>query len=69
MADDQDVEKELHSIVPGGDFDEPGVEELEDEELDTPEDVLNSGQYFDDISDDSVRLHLREIGKIPSIKR
>ena len=22
-------------------------------------------QYFDDISDDSVRLHLREIGKIP----
>lgn len=65
MADDQDVEKELHSIVPSGDFDEPGAEELEDEELDTPEDVLNSGQYFDDISDDSVRLHLREIGKIP----
>ena len=65
MADDQDVEKELDSIVPTGDFDEPGAEELEDEELDTPEDVLNSGQYFDDISDDSVRLHLREIGKIP----
>lgn len=65
MADDQDTEKELDSIVPTGDFDEPGAEELEDEELDTPEDVLNSGQYFDDISDDSVRLHLREIGKIP----
>lgn len=47
------------------DFEEPAVEELLDEEEDTPEDILNSGQYFDDISDDSVRLHLREIGKIP----
>lgn len=43
---------------------EPSFDELEEEE-DTPEDILNSGQYFDDISDDSVRLHLREIGKIP----
>ena len=42
---------------------EPSFDELEEE--DTPEDILNSGQYFDDISDDSVRLHLREIGKIP----
>lgn len=68
MADDQDqdiVEEELVAVVPAGDFEEPGLDELEDEELDTPEDVLNSGQYFDDISDDSVRLHLREIGKIP----
>ena len=47
------------------DFEEPAICELMDEEEDTPEDVLNSGQYFDDISDDSVRLHLREIGKIP----
>ena len=47
------------------DFEEPAIDELIDEEEDTPEDVLNSGQYFDDISDDSVRLHLREIGKIP----
>ncbi len=42
---------------------EPNADELEEE--DTAEDVLNSGQYLDDISDDSVRLHLREIGKIP----
>lgn len=42
---------------------EPDLEDLEEE--DTAEDVLNSGQYLDDISDDSVRLHLREIGKIP----
>ena len=42
---------------------EPTEDELEEE--DTAEEVLNSGQYLDDISDDSVRLHLREIGKIP----
>ena len=45
------------------DFSEPDIDDLMDE--DTPEDVLNANQYFDDISDDSVRLHLREIGKIP----
>lgn len=42
---------------------EPDLDDLEEE--DTAEDILNSGQYLDDISDDSVRLHLREIGKIP----
>ena len=36
------------------DFDGPAADELMDE--DTPEDVLNAHQYFDDISDDSVRL-------------
>lgn len=50
-------------IIDTPDLDEPALDELMDE--DTPEDILNSGQYFDDISDDSVRLHLREIGKIP----
>lgn len=52
------------SIVALGDIEEPAPEELEDEEEDD-EDVLNQGQYFDDASDDSVRLYLREIGKIP----
>lgn len=52
-------------VVPAlGDIEEPAPEELEDEEEDD-EDVLNQGQYFDDASDDSVRLYLREIGKIP----
>jgi RNA polymerase primary sigma factor len=46
-----------------GDIEEPALDELEDEEEE--EDVLNQGQYFDDASDDSVRLYLREIGKIP----
>lgn len=45
------------------DIDEPAVDELEDEEEDI--DLLNQGQYLDDASDDSVRLYLREIGKIP----
>lgn len=44
--------------------DEPDATELEDE-LEDDEDTLNSTQYFDDVSDDSVRLYLREIGKIP----
>jgi RNA polymerase primary sigma factor len=47
-----------------GDLDEPALEDLE-EEVDTDEDLLSQDQYFDDASDDSVRLYLREIGKIP----
>ena len=45
-------------------FEEPDPEELE-EEVDADEDLLSQEQYFDDASDDSVRLYLREIGKIP----
>jgi RNA polymerase primary sigma factor len=44
------------------DADEPAVDELEETEEwqeETPP------TYFDDVSDDSVRLYLREIGKIP----
>ncbi len=46
------------------DIEEPAIDELIDEE-EADEDTLNNGQYFDDVSDDSVRLYLREIGKIP----
>jgi RNA polymerase primary sigma factor len=49
---------------PLGDLDEPALDELVDEEEDDLE-TINSNQYFDDVSDDSVRLYLREIGKIP----
>lgn len=72
MAKDNDVEEK--NIVeegvidasggPLGDIDGPALDELIDEEEDDI-DTLNSGQYFDDVSDDSVRLYLREIGKIP----
>lgn len=48
------------------DLDEPDIDDLvqEEEEDITDEDLL-SGNYTDDISDDSVRMYLREIGKIP----
>ena len=46
------------------DLDEPDIEELADEEDLTDEDIM-TGNYTDDISDDSVRMYLREIGKIP----
>ncbi len=69
MANDdqlpQDDVPEEQDDLQTPDIDEPALDDLMDEDEDTPEDVLNSGQYFDDISDDSVRLHLREIGKIP----
>lgn len=49
------------------DFDEPDFLDDEDkEEIDAEDlDAMNSSQYLDDVSDDSVRLYLREIGKIP----
>lgn len=47
------------------DSDEPAPEDLEEEESDDGVDLLSQDQYFDDASDDSVRLYLREIGKIP----
>lgn len=45
---------------------EPDFEDLtnEDEENIADEDLINSS-YSDDITDDSVRMYLREIGKIP----
>ncbi len=51
-------------VAPLSDIEEPAIEELEDEE-EEDDDILSQGQYFDDASDDSVRLYLREIGKIP----
>ncbi len=56
--------EEEEAIDPLQGVDEPDVAELEDE-VEDDEDTLNSNQYFDDVSDDSVRLYLREIGKIP----
>lgn len=67
IEDENEVEAPLIVDSSGGplsDIDEPAIDELIDEE-DTDEDTLNNGQYFDDVSDDSVRLYLREIGKIP----
>lgn len=54
----------LDAIATGDDLFEPAADELENEEELLEEDT-SKGQYFDDASDDSVRLYLREIGKIP----
>lgn len=45
--------------------DEPLEKELAEEEWVEDEDLTTDTSYLDDISDDSVRLYLREIGKIP----
>lgn len=47
------------------DFDEPDFDEVEDEDDVEELNALASERYLDDVSDDSVRLYLREIGKIP----
>ena len=44
------------------DIDEPIIEEIEEEEVEGELDLTGN---YDDITDDSVRLYLREIGKIP----
>jgi len=58
---DDPIADATKALVP--EIDEPDVKDLLDEE-EPDEDTLN-GQYLDDVSDDSVRLYLREIGKIP----
>lgn len=64
LLDDVDAIPAIDEPI-GVDVDGPALEDLEDEDIDTDEDLLSQEQYFDDASDDSVRLYLREIGKIP----
>jgi len=68
VPDDKDLPKDDAvtqdaNLRPLDDIDEPVPDELVDEE--EVEEDITGGQYFDDVSDDSVRLYLREIGKIP----
>ena len=63
VKDDQDGELEEVNILDI--VDEPDATALQEEEVEADEATLNKNQYFDDVSDDSVRLYLREIGKIP----
>jgi RNA polymerase primary sigma factor len=60
LIDNDLIEQPFHE-------EEPKAEELvKEEEEDTAS--LTQAAYSDDISDDSVRLYLREIGKIPLLK-
>ncbi len=63
QGDESEVVDASGGFVSGlSDIDEPVIDELEEEE---DIDLLDQSQYLDDASDDSVRLYLREIGKIP----
>ncbi len=66
VADEVDTEEATLSLDDVAskiaDADEPDTEELEETE-DWTDDQPQT--FFDDVSDDSVRLYLREIGKIP----
>ena len=74
MPDNDDTQVQDDQLVDGvtddtavvdlTDIEGPVIDDLVDEE-ELDEESLNNNQYFDDISDDSVRLYLREIGKIP----
>jgi RNA polymerase primary sigma factor len=51
-------------VAAGDDIEEPLPDDIADDEEEVEEEIDLSGDY-DDIADDSVRLYLREIGKIP----
>lgn len=61
------MSEDTHATPPvtNDDFIEPDLSTVDDDEEVEDLEALNTGQYLDDISDDSVRLYLREIGKIP----
>ncbi len=62
LLDDEQVDLPIAPIVSSDDFadEEPDVEELDETEV-----WQGGNDYYDEVSDDSVRLYLREIGKIP----
>ncbi len=62
MSDDK--RKIPHKPQDDNDIEEPTIDDVDDEEVEDL-DALNSGKYLDDVTDDSVRLYLREIGNIP----
>lgn len=67
ILDDAQLEEAQDDLAtPAHIDDEPIPDDLEGEEdWQEEEDVTTNPSYLDDISDDSVRLYLREIGKIP----
>jgi RNA polymerase primary sigma factor len=64
IADDDDILQDNDLLG----FEEPAPDELKAEEVEEEADAVEQADFSDDISDDSVRLYLREIGKIPLLK-
>lgn len=62
---DSDKEDILNASDLALDFDEPRTDDLENEEEFSDEDLAITAENVDAFADDSVRLYLREIGKIP----
>ena len=61
------MDEDEKDLLMGADFEEPTADEMKDEE--NEEDLsLDANDTYDDIVDDSVRLYLREIGKIPLLE-
>ena len=53
------------NVVKDLDIEEPAADDLIDEEEEELDEEALTKEYFDDATDDSVRMYLREIGKIP----
>lgn len=64
MADSGNTPADDIKLSRINDLEEPAPDELLEEE-EPEEESLTKEQYFDDATDDSVRMYLREIGKIP----
>lgn len=64
LNEDAAVEQEVEPTDDLSEIEGPVLDDL-DEEEEIDDETLNNSQFYDDISDDSVRLYLREIGKIP----
>ena len=65
VLDDMQDDAAVADPILADDAIEPLPDELEEDEEWSEEDAIAAPSYLDDISDDSVRLYLREIGKIP----
>lgn len=63
LQDDYTVGKDFNDAFANDDS--PFFANPDEEELDDTEVWQGDADYFDEVSDDSVRLYLREIGKIP----
>ncbi len=62
----EDINELIKEASDGSDYDEPSLDELEnDEDLVDEFDFFANTNLIDEIADDSVKLYLHEIGKIP----